>query len=105
MGDNLFADIPSQLPNELIEVLVENPALRIERIVSDGHRSEDDFWYDQEEHEWVQLIQGQASIEFDNGDIRNMIAGDYLLITAHTKHRVKSTSEYEQTIWLVIFYT
>lgn len=101
---NLLRDIPTHLPEELTQVLVQSQNLRIERIVSEGQASPQNFWYDQEEHEWVLLIKGQASIEFDNGDIRNMIAGDYLLIPAHTKHRVKSTSEYEQTIWLAVFY-
>ena len=36
---NLFADLPSDLPKELIEVLTENKHVRIERIVSTGHSS------------------------------------------------------------------
>ncbi|MFW2372791.1 MAG: cupin domain-containing protein [Gammaproteobacteria bacterium] len=104
MGNNLFADIPSQLPDELTEVLVESRCVRIERIVSEGHRSDQGFWYDQDEHEWVLLIQGSASIEYDNGELIKMAAGDYCLIPAHQKHRVKSTSKTEKTIWLAIFY-
>lgn len=100
---NLFDAIPSQLPEELTQVLLQNESLRIERIVSEGHASEENFWYDQDEHEWVLLIQGSACIEYDHGDTINMTKGDYVLIPAHQKHRVKSTSNTEKTIWLAIF--
>lgn len=105
MANNLFEDIPSQLADELTEVLVESRCVRIERIVSESHASAENFWYDQDEHEWVLLLQGSASIEFDNGDVKLLLQGDYLLIPAHQKHRVHSTSEQEQSIWLAIFIT
>ena len=101
---NLLKDIPPHLPQELTQVLARGQNVRIERIVSEGQASPLNFWYDQNENEWVLLIQGEASIEFASGEIRTMIAGDYLLIPAHIKHRVKSTSTQDQTIWLAIFY-
>ena len=104
MANSLFADIPSRLADELTEILVENQCVRIERIVSEGHKSDPGFWYDQEEHEWVLLLQGSATIEYDNGEIIKMVAGDYCLIAAHRKHRVVSTSSSEKTIWLAVFY-
>ena len=58
--DNLFADIPSKLPDELVETLLEAEALRVLRIVSTGHASPDSFWYDQAEHEWVVVLSGSA---------------------------------------------
>jgi len=103
--DNLFSSIPSQLADELTEVLEQKPNLRIERIISDGHRSDQGFWYDQDEHEWVLMIQGAASIEFNNGDVKSLSQGDYLLIPAHQKHRVLSTSNSEKTIWLAVFFS
>jgi cupin 2 domain-containing protein len=78
--------------------------LRLERIVSYGHNSAPGFWYDQEESEWVILLSGSAEIEFANGKIANLHAGDYLLIPAHTKHRVKSTSKKEKSVWLALFF-
>jgi cupin 2 domain-containing protein len=36
---NLFADIPEDLPEELFQTLLSTPGLRIERIISLGHRS------------------------------------------------------------------
>jgi len=49
--NNLFANLPTNLPEELIEVLVQSKPIRIERIVPHGHASPDDFWYDQDENE------------------------------------------------------
>ena len=57
--NSLFADLPSNLPKELVEVLAENKHVRIERIISTGHASPDGFWYDQNEAEWVIVLKGE----------------------------------------------
>lgn len=54
--DNLFADLPDTLPEERIEVLANNGHFRIERIVSTGHASPEDCWYDQNQTEWVVVL-------------------------------------------------
>ncbi len=61
---NLFADIPEDLPEELIQSLLGKPGVRIERIVSLGHASPEGFWYDQEAHEWVLILAGVARLRF-----------------------------------------
>lgn len=99
---SLFADIPHLLPEEVCQTLLENPAVRIERILSKGHSSPDLGWYDQEQAEWVLLLQGQARLSFLNGDTLNMSAGDYLLLPAHCKHKVDWTSSEPTCIWLAI---
>lgn len=76
---------------------------RLERIVSTGQSSPVDFWYDQSEHEWVTIVQGNAVVNVDGEDI-HMVAGDQLWIPAHTKHRVTSTSTKEQTTWMCFFF-
>jgi cupin 2 domain-containing protein len=48
---NLFTDLPSAIPEELTDVLASSNSVRIERIVSTGHSSPKEFWYDQDEHE------------------------------------------------------
>ena len=81
--------------------------VKIERIVSDGHASPEGFWYDQEQNEWVLLVAGSAvlSIEKETGiEQIELVPGDYLLIPAHQRHRVESTSKTEKTIWLAVFY-
>jgi cupin 2 domain-containing protein len=41
---NLLANLPTNLPHELVTILQEGHGVRIERIISTGHRSPEDFW-------------------------------------------------------------
>lgn len=100
---NIFAQIPQHLPEELFETLLISPNLKIERIISHGHNSAPDDWYDQEQSEWVLVLQGAARLQLEDGYI-NLTAGDYLNIPAHQKHRVDWTTPETATIWLAIFY-
>ena len=102
--ENLLAGIPPKLPEELFTTLHRAEGLRIERIVSEGHRSPDGFWYDQDEHEWVVVLEGKAAIQFeDDPEPVELVRGSYLNIPAHRKHRVAWTSPAEKTVWLAIF--
>ncbi len=101
---NLFAELPSTLPTELTNVLAEGEHVRIERIVSTGHSSPDGFWYDQDQHEWVCVLKGDASLEFDDGESVRMTTGDHVLIPPHRRHRVERTSSDEPTVWLAVFW-
>lgn len=100
---SLFADIPRQLPFELCQTLFENPSIRIERIVSEGHVSAENFWYDQEQSEWVMLLQGQAKLSIMGADSVELNPGDYLLLPTHCKHRVDWSSKDPACIWLAIY--
>ena len=101
---NFFENIPNKCENEIIEVLQSNKNCRIERIISDGHSSEENFWYKQEQNEWVIVLEGSAELEFENQIVKNMKKGDYIFIPAEKKHRVKSTDSNKKTIWLAIFF-
>ena len=103
--NNLFSNIPTDLPEELVEVLAENKHVRIERIVSTGHTSPEGFWYDQEEHEWIVILKGEAKLLFE-GDEKPILMkpGDHINIPAHRKHRVEWTTPDEPTVWLTVFY-
>jgi cupin 2 domain-containing protein len=104
-SDNLFDDIPRDLPEELTTTLHRAKNVRIERIVSKGQRSPDGFWYDQDEHEWVVVLEGAAIVEFQGDPVPVQLQrGSCLYIPAHKRHRVASTSAAERTIWLAIFY-
>ncbi len=100
---NIFGDLPEQLPNELIETLGCAADVRIERIVSQGHASPKDFWYDQDWHEWVLVLQGTARVRFEDGVVE-LKTGDFINITAHRRHRVDWTDPAQKTIWLAIHY-
>ena len=101
---NLLVDVPTSLPSELVEILVQSKQVRVERIVSTGQCSPDGFWYDQEEHEWVLVVKGSAKLLFDDGEMVQMNPGDHVLIKAHRKHRVQWTKPDEATVWLAVFY-
>ncbi len=85
-AENLFGGIPSNLPEELFTTLHQAKGLRIERIVSQGHTSPPGFWYDQDEYEWVVVLQGSAVIEFEGEpEPTKLQAGSYLNILAQVR--------------------
>ncbi|MCC6493865.1 MAG: cupin domain-containing protein [Pirellulales bacterium] len=100
---NLY-DLPQAVPEEVVMTLHEAAGLRIERIVSRGQASAEGFWYDQQEHEWVLVVQGGGRVEFENGEVRKLATGDHLFIPARTRHRVQWTDPAETTIWLAVHY-
>ena len=101
---NLFAGIPAKLPEEIVETLAAAEGqFRIERIVSRGHSSPDDCWYDQEAVEWVVLLSGEAVILFEaDAERKEMRPGDWLEIPARCRHRVESTAEGVDSVWLAV---
>ncbi|MGH7802326.1 MAG: cupin domain-containing protein [Thermodesulfobacteriota bacterium] len=102
---NIFSNIPKHIPQEMFEEIITEENIKIERIISKGHATPDDKWYDQDKNEWVILLKGSAGLLFEGED--NPITlhpGDYILIPAHIKHRVEWIDETEETIWLAIHY-
>ena len=99
---NIF-HLPSQLNyEELFEPIVSANNILIERIVSTGQTTPPGEWYDQEQDEWVILLQGEAELSYADGYRLKLTAGDYILIPAHEKHRVDYTSSNPPCIWLAI---
>lgn len=100
METNIFKNIQPKSDKELIDVLFQNNNVVIERIVSYGFFTPDDFWYNQDKSEWVLLLTGEAEIEFKDGKLTQLKAGDYLFIPAHHEHRVSYTSKEPNCTWL-----
>ncbi|MBD2105480.1 cupin domain-containing protein [Nodosilinea sp. FACHB-13] len=99
---NLF-QLPDPLPTaELFTALFETPQLRIERILSIGQTTPPDEWYDQSQDEWVVLLQGSATLTYEDGASLVLGLGDYVLIPARRRHRVDFTSSEPPCIWLAI---
>lgn len=99
---NIF-DLPLSLPNEeLFESLVSADNISIERIISTGQVTPPGEWYDQDQDEWVILLQGFASLAYGDGSKIKLTTGDYLFIPAHQKHRVEYTSSEPPCIWLAV---
>jgi cupin 2 domain-containing protein len=97
---NLLHAATAPIGEEEITTLLAAGGVRIERIVSHGQSSPDGFWYDQPDPEWVALLRGSATLSIDGREKVELGAGDYLLIPAHLRHRVKRTSE--DAVWLVV---
>lgn len=102
--NNIFASLPEDLGAEVFEDIVRSDTVRIERIVSRGHSSPADGWYDQDENEWVMVLQGSGRLLFETGREVNLGAGDCINIPTHTRHRVDWTDPDRPTIWLAVFY-
>ncbi len=86
---------------EYIKELLNANGTRVEIITSYSSKSAENFWYDQEENEFVSVLSGSAALDIDN-KIVNMKKGDYVIISPHVKHRVLKTSPV--CVWLCIYY-
>jgi len=102
--DNLFADIPPEIPEEIVGEILRTDSFRIERIVTRGQASPPGFWYDQETDEWVLLVKGSASLRFSDGREITLAPGDHLLIPRHARHRVERTEQEGETVWLAVHF-
>jgi cupin 2 domain-containing protein len=102
---NLLQDIPKTLPGEFFETLAQDGDLRIERIVSEGHTTPEDDWYDQAWTEWVLVLEGRAELLFE-GDAEPVSMGpmDHVLIPPRRRHRVSWTAPDQRTVWLSVHF-
>lgn len=100
---NIFENISQDKENEQFLKIIKNNTVRIERIVSTGQISPDNFWYDQDENEFVVLLEGCAILEFEDKECE-LKKGDCINIESHIKHRIKYTDINGPTIWLAVFY-
>ena len=98
---NIFDKLPDKpLADELIEQLLQQSGIRIERIISTGQTTPDNTWYDQSQDEWVILLKGHAKLLFEDHKEIALKSGDYVFIPAHQKHRVTWTAPNEVCVWL-----
>ena len=96
-----FFDYEADPEAERITPWLARPGLRIERIASYGQASD---WYEQDEDEWVLLIEGEARLALEReGRVEELAlaAGDSLLLPAGLRHRVLATSR--PALWLCVF--
>jgi cupin 2 domain-containing protein len=99
----LFPGRPPGADAEQFVELLSRPGLRIERIVSTGQASPPGFWYDQPQAEWVLVLQGEATLAFEDApELRRLRAGDFIDIAPHRRHRVESSAV--PTVWLGVHY-
>lgn len=101
---NLFESIPRSIHGEWVERLAGRGNVRIERIITRALVSPPGFWYDQNDTEWVLLIQGGAKLLFDDDSLIELKPGDHIIIPPHARHRVEWTEPGKDTLWLTVFY-
>ncbi|MCT0226578.1 Nif11 domain/cupin domain-containing protein [Synechococcus sp. CS-1328] len=102
--DNLLSGACPPAGTEETRLLLEGPDLRLERIHSCDFANPENVWYDQDEHEWVVLLRGSATLRFaDELQPRQLTAGDSLWISAHRAHRLERTDPAPGSIWLALF--
>lgn len=104
MTGNIFASLPDELEQESFAELLRDTTIRIERILSKGHTSPASGWYDQEDNEWVLVLEGAGTILFADGRQVMLNKGDFLHIPAHVQHKVAWTDPDRLTIWLAVHY-
>jgi len=100
---NIYSDIPADLPEEIFQTLAERGNVKIERIVSDGQATPAGIWYDQAWDEWVLLLSGSAGLLFEaEQQARELLPGDHIMIPAGCRHRVEWTNPVQKTVWLAV---
>ena len=100
---NIFDKIIVDKEEENFFEIFKNETIKIEKIVSNGQISPENFWYEQEKSEFILLLEGFAILEFEDKQVE-LVKGDCLNIEAFQKHRVKFTSLDEPTVWFAVFY-
>ena len=102
---NLLSGLPASLPDERVDTLLSRPGVRIERIVSTGHASPEEVWYDQPQDEWVCVIVGASALVIEGEpEPRHLKPGDWIEIPAHVRHRVQWTDSGQPTVWLAVHF-
>ena len=90
---------------EISSTLVETATFRLLRIHSCRASSPKGFWYDQQEHEWLTLMQGSARLQFEaENQVIELNRGDTLWITPGRRHRLVDSDPAPGTIWLALFW-
>ena len=106
LAGNLLAGLPPAGAEETFTPLAGGRSVHIERIVSHGHASDPGFWYDQQDDEWVLVVEGEAELEIEGeAATRTLRQGDWLLLPAHCRHRVVRTATDRPTVWLAVHFT
>jgi len=100
---NIFENITVDKNKEQFFELLKHDNVRVEKIVSNGQSTPSHDWYEQDENEFVLLLEGDAIIEFEDKEV-TLLRGDYLIIEKHIRHRVKYTNTSKPTVWLALFY-
>ncbi len=103
--ENLLREPVPSTGHETNRVLHFGKGWRLELIVSCAACSQENFWYEQEEHEWILILRGSARLRFKKDNhIVDLNVGDQLHLLPYSSHRVEHTDSGSGTIWLALFW-
>ena len=80
---NIFEQIIVDKNEEKFFEIFKNETIKIEKIVSNGQISPENFWYEQEKSEFVLLLEGFAILEFENSGEVTKIQTHFCLSLSH----------------------
>ncbi|MCP9827271.1 Nif11 domain/cupin domain-containing protein [Synechococcus sp. L2F] len=102
-ADNLLVSTCPLLGEERLDLLIDTPDLRLERIHSCAWSTPAGQWQSQALEEWVLVLRGGARLAFaDEPTCRELVAGDTLRIAPGRLHRVEATDPAPGTLWLAL---
>lgn len=96
---NLFDYKQPETGSEDLTELFSDKNITINHIVS--NQPESGGWYEQEEDEWLVLLEGEAILEMD-AELISLKKGDTLYIPAFQFHRVQKSSS--NALWLTVHF-
>ncbi len=100
--NNIFSGFPGVFRGELFDKLLDHSDFRIERIVLNSSSSDEAQWLRRKRAQWLMLVQGFVVLESDNERAIEVKAGDYLLLEANSKHRLRWKCPDDETILLSV---
>lgn len=103
ISGNLLAELPDATGCEQFDLVASLNRVRVERIVSQGQATPSGQWYDQDWHEWVLLLQGEALLQLEGERLpRHLGPGDWISLPPRCRHRVLWTPPDRVTVWLAL---
>lgn len=100
--NNIFSGFPGVFRGELLDNLLDHSDVRIERIVLNDSCAEAGKWLCNQRAQWLMLLQGFVVLESASDPAIEVKAGDYLLLEAGDKHRLRWVSPNDETILLSV---
>lgn len=101
---HILAGVPARLEEEQFDTLLQTPGIRLQRVISPpAHTMRADEWFDQDEDEFVLVLQGRGALILE-GQAQEIVLnpGDYLRLPAGLRHRIAWTDAQIPTIWLAL---
>ncbi len=103
--DPLFRSAVPPEGTERVRQLQCGSGWHLDLIHSCDASSEEGFWYDQQEHEWLTLLRGSARLVLQSPEQTiDLSVGDGLYLEPHRRHRVERTDPDPGTLWLALYW-